>query len=415
MKQLITSCILACMLSTCLAQTSILVSGKVIDGDTNKPINYATISIQDESIGTITNAEGTFELSLASKFKDDTVIISHLGFQPIKWIAEELQQQTIILEASPVELDEITVRTDRVNGMQIFREAFDRLQDNFSQEPHQMMAFFRQASLEGDQYVLLVEAALDIYDEKYKLQKKFNLKENIVVRQVRSSNNYFQYENLNFFDGANPIKLLLNWNYTRYENAYAMARKDYQLDSVIYSNDQLVYVISSSYADSKLENRFTLHIDAETYAFVKIKNENKAKGEEVLGVSPLLADRSKLVGMTRSSQEYTFRTYDGKVYLQNCFSSNTAAIIDKKSGTVERIVSDENLLVVSEIITDGKMPKAKIMDPNSNIKDQVSQYDASFWEDFQQVRLVPLTTKQKADLERETPLQKQFLENSDAP
>ena len=413
MNRLLFSLPFTCFFCVMQAQDFIEIRGRIIDAQTNEPIESATISFKKTPVGTISNSEGVFELQILASQKMDTIIVSHLGYTAVKKPASSLPNPTIELVPHWVELSEITVQARPLTAREIVDTAFDRLKKNFSQDPYLLKGFFRQASLEEGQYVLLVEAALHIYDMKYRLQKQFDLKERVLVKQVRSSNSHFKVRNLNFFDGVNTVKLLLNWNYTRYENQYVMERENYQIDSILYQDGRLIYQISSLYEGDRLTNRFTMHIDADEFNFIRIKNENHAKPGEFLGISPLQADRSKQVGIKDATQEYQFRQYKERSYLQACNSTNTVGIIDKKSGKVERYISDENLLVVTEIITQGvDFPKQGIMDPKLNIKEQAFVYDPRFWEDYEQVQLTPLSEKQRKDLEVDTPLATQFAQNA---
>lgn len=404
-----------CLLGTLeiYCQELISVSGKVIDQEYKEALKFATVSIKNSPLGTVTNADGYFEFEIPEQYKNDTILVSHIGFHSYETLVSTCPDSTIELKSNPVQLEEIVVQTKLPGANQIVRKAFDQIRANFSQEPYLLKGFFRQLSLEDEKYVLLVEAAFDWYDEKYKLQKKFDLKEKVAIQQVRASHNYFNNQNLNFFDGTNPLKLLINWNYTRYENSYLTSRENFQLDSILKLDTAVVYKVSSSFQNEKLSNLFTLYINAEDFSFIKIKNQNEAFDDEYLGFSPLLTDRSKLVGMKSSSQEYQFTVFEGLSYLHRCISENTAEIVDRKSGKVERVVSDENLLVITEIQTDGiTIPKTGLMNPMLNIKDQDFQYNQEFWQDGNQVQLTPLSNRQKRDLERKLPMEKQFLQTS---
>ena len=46
---------------------NIILKGKVIDGKTNKPIEYAHIRLKNSSIGTITNTLGIFSIALPAE------------------------------------------------------------------------------------------------------------------------------------------------------------------------------------------------------------------------------------------------------------------------------------------------------------------------------------------------------------
>ena len=61
------------------AQSQTLLKGIVLNQSTNKPIEFANISIKNTASGTTTNQKGFFEISVKQR-KHPVLVISHINF-----------------------------------------------------------------------------------------------------------------------------------------------------------------------------------------------------------------------------------------------------------------------------------------------------------------------------------------------
>lgn len=89
------------------------ITGKIIDSDTGMAIPYVNIGIKDKAVGTVTNKNGSFNLSLNSNtLKDDNVIFSHLGYETKEYLVSSLlnNNNTIELDPNATELEEVVVQ-----------------------------------------------------------------------------------------------------------------------------------------------------------------------------------------------------------------------------------------------------------------------------------------------------------------
>jgi hypothetical protein len=392
--------------------------GSVVDSESLMPIAMASVSLGHKGFGTVSNAEGIFEFFIPASKEPDTVVVSFLGFESIKIPLQTLgdEPMMIVMKEKPVMLTEVTISAKRLTGNAIFHKAFEDLEKNFPQKPFQLNGFFRQLSRENGKYVFLIESDIALYDKAYTLHDKFNLQEKVAIRESRVSQNYFEHQQQNFFDYHNTLKQLLVWNYSRYSNPFVMRRTNFVVDTVTYLNDRQVYVISSTmpkYTGDTLEgtNRFTLHIDCETFAMYQIKNETIAQPGYFLQTRPALikGDKSKLLKFTIASHTYSFREYQGSMYLSDARGLLAGQIINVDNNSVDREVSSEELLIVNEIKTENiQVPSKNLMDKKKGISFQNTAYDSQFWNDYSQAKLVPLTEKQEQDLEIAMPLEEQF-------
>jgi len=85
----------------------ILVSGQVISGEDGEPIIGASVSVRDSRLGTITDVEGNFELSLPGE--ESVLVISYLGMIPQEFAVGTRRTFSILLEPSSSMLNEVIV------------------------------------------------------------------------------------------------------------------------------------------------------------------------------------------------------------------------------------------------------------------------------------------------------------------
>ncbi|MFC6996745.1 carboxypeptidase-like regulatory domain-containing protein [Rufibacter roseus] len=84
------------------------VKGTVTDQSTGKPVSFANIWVEDQSIGTTSNEKGQFELK-ASSLEGKTLIVSCLGYER-KLVPVTAAPLKIALKPSAVSLREVTVK-----------------------------------------------------------------------------------------------------------------------------------------------------------------------------------------------------------------------------------------------------------------------------------------------------------------
>lgn len=57
------------------------ISGRVVDKETQEPIQYASIGLKEEQIGALTNEYGYFQIAMPEKNQKDSLIVIALGFK----------------------------------------------------------------------------------------------------------------------------------------------------------------------------------------------------------------------------------------------------------------------------------------------------------------------------------------------
>lgn len=92
-------------------------SGQIIDVESGKPIPYTNIGIIGKSVGTASDANGFFKIELNSKFDNDTLGISCIGYASKKYQIRNFKDEVkdpekVKIELSPkiYHLNEVTIK-----------------------------------------------------------------------------------------------------------------------------------------------------------------------------------------------------------------------------------------------------------------------------------------------------------------
>lgn len=111
--------LIICVLSVnavCYSQNK-EIKGEVRHFEDNEPLTYVNIGIANKTVGTVSNKNGLFYLSLNEKVKqNDTVVFSFIGYRTERYLISELNDKNniILLQPENTELDEVIVSSKKI-------------------------------------------------------------------------------------------------------------------------------------------------------------------------------------------------------------------------------------------------------------------------------------------------------------
>src|SRR5690606_41739497 len=111
--------LIICVLSInaiCYSQNN-EIKGEVRHFENNKTLTYVNIGIANKTVGTVSNKNGLFYLSLNEKVtQNDTVVFSFIGFRTERYLISELNDKNniILLQPENTELDEVVVSSKKI-------------------------------------------------------------------------------------------------------------------------------------------------------------------------------------------------------------------------------------------------------------------------------------------------------------
>lgn len=147
-----------------LQQTvNLVIAGTLLDKETGVPIPSATVGVRGTSVGSITNQDGEFKLSLPDSLRQAPVAFSHIGYisQDIELSALSGRHNVLSLEPKVVPLQEVVIR--RSDPKKLLREMIERRERNYSHSPVYLTTFYREGVQLKNKFQNLSEGVFKVY------------------------------------------------------------------------------------------------------------------------------------------------------------------------------------------------------------------------------------------------------------
>lgn len=362
-----------------------IVEGVIKDRIAGDPVAYATISLSQINLGTVSNQEGNFKLIIPDSLTKTTIKISHLGYVSREISVELLKDKKIIVQMDQklIPLQEIIVRV--VDPLRTIREAMQKRAGNYTLTPVNHVTFYREG-VEYKDNISLTEAVFKIFktgfmstvsSEQVKLLKMRRFvntdNQDTLVAKIKSS----VYSSLLLDIIKNPPDFLSYETHNLY---------NYSHTDITSIDDRRVLVISFSQKEGITEPLYQgeLYIDAESYAIVKASF--KINPEFVNKTSDIFVlKRSRNVNITPKSIEYmvTYKPHNGVYYVQHIRGDLNFKV--RRSGRI--FSSDMHAwfeMVNCETITDNptSIPRAERLPVRDILFETSYVYDKDFWGNF---------------------------------
>ena len=349
----------------------------------------------------MTNAAGEFDFYIPEEYKNDSLVISHVGYKSFRGKIDRLPRGTLSagLKAISVLLREIVIREKDLTGKEIVAKAVKNLALNYSTKPYCLEGFFREIAEENGKYVLLTEAALDIYDKNFDGKPKKHLQESVDLIEMRRSLRYSgqgKRDNIGL-----PLADLIENNDVRYNRGMLDSANTFSFDTITVYNDRMVYGVSMS----RGTDIGMLYIDMETFGFLKITMERKSRNKSKPYYDEHTFNKAEKWRRIWFRFSVEFDSYNNKLYPRRMHESELNEIYDP-AGQL-KVSSIETLeFIVTNIVPDKENQAAKKLKYGMMIKP--TEYHDEFWKHYNVLKLTPLDEKLIQDLEKEISLQEQF-------
>ncbi|WP_422859383.1 carboxypeptidase-like regulatory domain-containing protein [Flagellimonas sp. S174] len=217
--------------------------GEVIDASTKKPLVFATLSLEETNISTITNTEGEFLLKIPKDKAAGTVIVSFLGYQSKSIPLSDLKsnKNKIPLNISVTQLLEVNINAPK-DARALVKETLARKGTNYFDDPTLMTAFYRETIKKRRKNVSLSEAVVNIYKTPYNSVRKDALE----LYKARKSTDYSRLDTVALKLQGGPFNALYVdiMKYPEYIFADDLFEYyDFSFARSTRINDKLIYVI----------------------------------------------------------------------------------------------------------------------------------------------------------------------------
>ena len=119
------------------------ISGKIIDDKNGEILAFSSIGILNGNIGTITNNDGFFILTIPSEYINDTIVITHIGYFNNVIPVMKINNDTVFrMEQQFISLPEIVIRNSASD--ELIRKAIKNIKTNYISDPFILRAFYRE-------------------------------------------------------------------------------------------------------------------------------------------------------------------------------------------------------------------------------------------------------------------------------
>ena len=144
----------------------ITITGVLKDAKTGDKISYATISVPNTNIGTVSNSEGEFILKVNPSLKAEYFQVSHLSYATTQFKINEAneKEKTYYLDYQPITLKELAIPADPRSVVEM---ALAGIRQNYSEKAAMMTGFYRESIRQRRDYLSISEAVVDIYKAPY--------------------------------------------------------------------------------------------------------------------------------------------------------------------------------------------------------------------------------------------------------
>jgi len=243
--------------------------GLVIDGKTKKPLEYASISVSNSNISTISNLDGVFLIKVPTSMKNEKVVITYMGFQnktvPLSSFgADELK---ISMQESFEKLPDVNLV--EANAVSVLRKVIERKKENSYLEPIIAKSFYRESIKKRRTYASLSEAVVDVYKQQRGAQGDY-----VTLDKSRKSTDYRKIDTLVIKLQGGPYN---NLSMDMIRNKDLFFSPDmfdiykFNFDKMINLDNRNLYVIDFVQRPSIVEPFYKgkLYIDTESFALVK--------------------------------------------------------------------------------------------------------------------------------------------------
>ena len=130
---------------TTSAQTGKLVlKGEILDASNNKPVEFANIGVVGTFLGTASDIDGVFNLSIDKEYSDFDVVISAVGYQSKKVKVSELTGGKVVIKMTPAVygLSQVDIKARSKVLYGIIRSAGNLIPHNYVSSPLYYSVFY---------------------------------------------------------------------------------------------------------------------------------------------------------------------------------------------------------------------------------------------------------------------------------
>jgi len=360
------------------------IRGKIVDASNNNPVEFANVGIEGTFMGTASDIDGVFKLSINQKYSDFDVVISAVGYQSKKLKVKELAVGGVLtVNLTPVKygLSQVDIKAESMVLYGILKSAGNMICQNYISEPFEYRTFYQRVKKTGDSKTEAVISVVDATGYGDRTYTDAFVNRSYHINEIRRN---YEYKPVD--EGVCNVDFLLLFDIVRVRgnimDSAGLYNFTLKLEDVTTFNGDSVWAIS--YKNSKPDFSTTgnrdvtnysgvIYISKSTNAVLRNELEIETKGYFPYGYTAFYNDDIKSKSVTKAEYK-AVTTYrkgsDGKYTLSSVY--------------VDEVLTDNG---GNELIFDENLKVLKIEKGNSSPEKRREYYsskpvDKEFWERF---------------------------------
>jgi hypothetical protein len=361
----------------------IRISGRVLGTVENRPLEMVNIGVEGAPIGTVSNAQGLFQLLLPVQLAGREMVFSSLGFQSWRMTVPHCDTTLMVtLTGSSVQLPEVRVLYK--NPQVIMEKVVAHIKANYPGNDYLMTAFFRETIKQDNRYVNVSEAVLEIFKPSY--QRDVSEQVRFVhgrKGEVTGSRNLVDFKLVGGPYLFSQLDVVRNCDFLPAENSLYK----YTFNGVDHIFDRYVYRIGFKPVNSSEDLMYTgeFLIDSDSFAVVSAHFE----------LTPASVRKSRNYLIKRDARRFktrpfyaryrvSYRPLNGQWVLSGVKGEVSMKVVDR-SRRERSVFSTVSEMVVSDMMVwNGGRPfkNAETIGASDVLAEQLGAFDASFWQNY---------------------------------
>ncbi len=367
----------------------IIVSGRIIDQNTRKPVPYANICLVGRSLGSVSNMNGEFIIKIPGNMLNDSLGISCIGYRTFIEPLERIRNKNIFeLQTEYVPIQEVIIR--KTEPLYLIKTALRKIPDNYNLNPSILTSFYRETIEHGNKYLSITESVLQTYKSGYAENDESDL---IKVLKGRKSQNIDSRDSLliKLKAGLNTTILLdIIKNPADFMQEEYFRYYDYQLTDIISENNRETYVINFRQKENITEPLYfgKIFIDVNSMAIKNLEFSLDKNGIEKTGDRFVIKKpRWLIVKPVEASYRVSYREFGHKYYL-SLIRCETGFRIRQRKQIFSALYDSKIEMVVTDIDTSDvkRFRYREVTKPETIFTDLLNEKPEIFWENYNYIK-----------------------------
>lgn len=360
--------------------------GKVMDRDEKDALPYSSISVQKLNLGTISNIDGDFELSIPHSMINDTMVVSCLGYRQFYLPIREINDDAVTIYLQPTTFQLQEIKVTYISPEDILSRIVSKISLNYPRGPEIMTSFYREVLKQDKNYIDVAEAINEIrkasYDNPFSDDK-------VKFIKGRKSLNVKPFQLVDFKIQGGPYyitKLDVVKTLDSFLDPEFSAFYKYWLDGIVEFNNRPTYVVRFK-PKEKVDNPYyqgKLWVDMSSFALVQAEFELSRSGLK-LAQESLIKKKPKdfFVRPLQAHYLVNYRRSEGRWHLSHAQASINFRVRSKKDKINSVFHSTSELLITDFKPDDGTHFKRNELFSSKDIfTEMINNYDEDFWNNY---------------------------------